>query len=206
MTWDIATAKTKLGIVGTLQDTQLQAAIDVALAVAEKYCDRQFQYAAEVASFYHVKAESIKLYRYPVEQIVSITSVSGGSNIGATDYKAHLSSGTILFKGWRNDEQIDVSYAGGYKTLPADLELALWDVFNAIWSSTPGWGAAAGTGASTASGAIKSINVPDVGKIDFDVSGGAAASSSIGGLGGYITPLASTLLERYKAESICGAG
>ncbi len=46
MTWDIATAKTKLGIVGTLQDTQLQADLDTALAIAAKYCDRKFMSAA----------------------------------------------------------------------------------------------------------------------------------------------------------------
>ncbi len=206
MTWDIATAKTKLGIVGTLQDTQLQAALDTALAIAEKYCDRKFMYAAETASFYMVKAQALKLYRYPVEQIVSITDTSGGTTFGTDTYKAHLASGTILFDGWHSAREVDVSYAGGYKTLPADLELALWDVFSSVWSLTPGWGASAGTGAPVA-GAIKSITVPDVGKIDYDLSGGAAAGSGAGaGAGGYLTPVAVMLLDKYKAESAVGVG
>lgn len=202
--FDLAAAKTKLGIVGTLQDTQLQAALDVALAIAEKYCDRKFMYAAEVASFYLVKAQALKLYRYPVEQIVSITDTSGGTTIGSDTYKAHLSSGSILFDGWHSAREIDVSYAGGYKTLPADLELALWDIFNSVWSATPGWGAAAGA-AAPAAGAIKSITVPDVGKIDYDLSGGTA-SGGAGGAGGYITPVAEMLLDKYKAESAVGVG
>lgn len=204
--FDIATAKTKLGIVGTLQDVQLQAAIDTALAIAEKYCDRKFMYAAETASFYMVKAQSLKLYRYPVEKITSITDPSGGTTFGTDTYKANLNDGVLVFDGWHSAREIDVSYAGGYKTLPADLELALWDIFNSVWSATPGWGATVGA-VAPASGAIKSITLPDVGKIDYDISGGAAAGSGAGsGAGGYITPVAVLLLDKYKAESAVGCG
>jgi hypothetical protein len=199
--FDLATAKTRLGIVGTLQDTQLNVAIGAALSLAEKYCDRQFLYFAETARFYYTGSTSLQLRRYPLEQVVSITDTQNNSVIAATDYKVHLGAGLILFSGWRTATEIDVSYAGGYKTLPDDLELALWSIFDNVWAAIPGGGLTVGSAAGSG-GVIKSIDVPDVGKIMYDTTNAAAGGATTG----FLTSGTRMLLDLYRAESSVGAG
>lgn len=191
--FDLATAKTRLNIVGTLQDAAVQASLDTAMALAERYCSRQFTYAAETASFYYPLSTTLQLSRYPLEQVVSIKS--GSTNLVSTDYKASLGTGQILFSGYRGGDQIDVTYAGGYKTLPADLELALFSIFDAVWAAMPG----AGAGAVSAGGqVINSITVPDVGTIRYESSGAGAGSSSASV--GLIPAVSTAILDLYKLE------
>ena len=172
MAFDLATAKTRLGILDTTQDALLQIGLDTAIALAENYCKRLFPYASEVAHFYYPTANTLSLPRYPVEQVASITGTKSGAAI--SDYKVDKSAGLIEFGRHdyyhRGPNQIDVTYAGGYKTYPADLELAFWMIFDTLWPTLSSTGGAA----PTTGGAVKSIS-SDGARIEYDVSGGSVA-------------------------------
>ena len=197
MSFDLAGAKTRLNIIGATQDAALQACLDTALAVAEKYCDRQFMYAADSASFYYPYQMGLQLTRFPLEQV---TSVLGSNGNTYANFKVNKLTGQVLFAGTVGADQIDVTYAGGYKTLPADLGMALFTMFENLWYATPGWGAPAGGGVSTAGAAIKSVAIPDVGTIQFDTAGASAASTAGAFGGGLIPASAASLLDLYRLE------
>ena len=192
-------AKTRKGILpaDTTKDAILQVALDTALALAQVYCNRWFMYASEVATFHYPYSQSLQLNRYPLEQVVSITPV-GQVAIGTDQYQVILGAGQIKSLGWLSAKQIDVTYAGGYKVLPADLELALWMMFDEIWSGMPGGG---GGGSAVPSGqVIQSITIPDVGTVRY-ADGGSSSSSGSGGGGGLIPINATAILNLYRLET-----
>ena len=181
--FDLATAKTRLGITGTTQDAQLQVALNTSIALAERYCDRKFLYAAETVKFYHFSGAFMFIPRYPIEQIISSTGLP-------SETKVNNRLGMIEFHGHQSFEDASVTYAGGYKVLPDDLELALWGVFNGVWPSING-------GSSVAAGAIDSITIPDVGTIRYNNSGSSASSSASAGNANVLGAFAS-VLDTYR--------
>ena len=181
--FDLATAKTHLGITGTAQDAQLQVALNTSISLAERYCDRKFVYAAETVKFYHFLGDTMFLPRYPIEQVVSSSGLP-------TESKVHHRLGTIELHREQFIEEASISYAGGYKVLPDDLELALWGIFNGVWPSING-------GSSVAAGAIDSISIPDVGTVRFSNSGSSASSSASAGHAHVLGPYYS-ILETYR--------
>ena len=191
MAFDLATAKTRLGITGTTQDVEIQAALDASLELIERYCDRKFLYATETARFYYFRGDHIFLPHYPVESVSAIT-IDTMAYTGK--YKVHRAFGMIQFAGRIGYDEIDVTYSGGYRVLPPDLELVLWSVFGNVWPNYSG-----GT-ATVAAGAIESITIADVGTVRY--STGAASSGSTGGgygwrgiLGPYIN-----VLDLYRRD------
>ena len=187
-------AKTRQGILpaDSTKDTILQVALDTALALAETYCNRRFMYATETATFHYPFSQSLQLNRYPLEQVVGIVPV-GQVAIGTDQYQVILGAGQIKSLGWLSAKQIDVTYAGGYKTLPADLELALWMIFDSVWALIPGGGA----GTSAAGQGIESITIPDVGTIRF---GGGGSTGLSGGASGVLPISSTTILNLYRLE------
>ena len=190
MSYDITTATAR--VPGGSNAALIQTAFDTALAVAERYCDRQFLYAADKATFVHPFAPALQLSRYPLEQIVTVT---GDNSASITDYHMEAGTGRVVLDSWAHGHQIKVDYAGGYKTLPADLELALWMVFDTIWAqvSSPGGGGGA------AAGGISSVSIPDVGTLRFDT--GATPVSGGAGMGGLIPSMAESILDLYRLKS-----
>lgn len=184
MTWDIAAARARIGLVvgDTTKDVELTSAMDAALAIAESYCDRLFLDAAEVEIFVDSTAKHFQLKRFPITTINSIT----GDSVGAYDVdKKH---------GWLNihvayRRTLTVDYQAGYVVLPGDLELALWQVFD----SAHGLSTSAGGGVS---GGIKKIAVTGVGAIDYDTGASAATTSSA-----LIPAAALNILDAYRLES-----
>ena len=77
--------------------------------------------------------------------------------------------------------------------LPADLELALWMIFDQVWATLPGGGA----GTSAAGQGIESITIPDVGTIRF---GSGGASGAAGGASGVLPLSSTTILNLYRLE------
>lgn len=190
MAFDLATAKLRLGSPATVADAVIQAGLNTALAVAERYCDRTFMYQAETARFYYWTGAALQLPRYPVEQVIKMT----GTNT-TTTYKLHHQAGQLEFPRQVHFEDVSITYAGGYKTLPLDLELALFLIFDNVYQSQqPTGGAGASVGGS---GAITSITVPDVGRLSF--ADPNAGSSSSGGVG-LIPGTAIDLLAPYRAQ------
>jgi hypothetical protein len=199
MAFLLADAKTRQGILpaDSTKDVVLQASLDTALALAETYCNRRFTYAAETASFYFPFGTTLQLNRYPIEQVTSVTPLNQVA-YGSQNYKVVLGTGQIKSRGWLADDQIDVTYTGGYKVLPADLELALWMVFDAVWAAMPGGG---GGGSVAAPGqSISSITIPDVGTIRYDNGGPASSGSATGGAGGLLPLSAASILNLYRLE------
>ncbi len=182
--FDLATAKTRLNITDTLSDALITTGINTALAVAERFCDRKFSYASETVKFYHFFGDTLFLPRYPVESIVTSTGLP-------TQYKVHHRLGIIELHSPQEIEEASISYTGGYKVLPDDLELALWGIFDNLWPSVKG-------GASqVAAGAIDSISIPDVGTIRYNNNAGSGAGSSNANSGGVYGTFFS-ILETYR--------
>lgn len=197
MTFDLQAGKARLGIAAgdTTKDAFVTAALNAALAIAESYCDRKFMYAAERATFNHPHGMSLSLPRYPLEQITAVTGDTTGAAI-----KYHMESGTglVILDGWAGGHKITVDYAGGYKTLPDDLLLALWLIFDALWSSVSQVGS---TGGAAGSGAIKQISSGGT-SVSFDTSSGAAVSGGLAGLTSTGLPMgAVAILSYYRRES-----
>jgi hypothetical protein len=168
--FDQATAVTRLNITDPGMVALAGTTIDTALAVAETYCDRKFMLADEVETFVHPFAHMLSLQRYPIEEL---TSVSGSISPDAR----HIDKpgGRVIIDGLTADHVVTVTYKGGYAVLPADLELALWMVFDNIWPMVSGTG-------STVGDRIASVTVPDVGTIKYDMGGASAGGAEAGGL------------------------
>lgn len=178
MSYDLATAKTRLGITGTAQDAMIQSTLDGSVAIAERYCDRRLAYASETVKFYHFEGDTMFLPRYPIEQVVSSTGLPA-------EVKIHHRLGTLEFHSPTFIEEAEISYAGGYQVYPLDLELALWGIFDTVWPAVNG-------GATVAAGAIDSITIPDVGTVRYNNS-----SSSGTGNANVLGPY-SGILDTYR--------
>ena len=183
--FDLASAKGKLGIavVDTTKDIYINLSLDTALVIAERYCDRLFGYATETARFLDFYAAKIPLKRYPLEQVTSVKVLDnsgrtplGGVGVNGNEYMVHHAGGYVELYTPRYYKAVEVSYTGGYKVLPPDLELALWGIFDVVYaamSAPPGSG-----GVTTQAGTIASITVPDVGNVAFAQGAGATAAQA----------------------------
>lgn len=192
MTWDIASAKSFLGLpaaVDPVLDPRLQVGLDTALSIAEAYCDRKFMHtAAQVETFTHTSGGSISLIRYPLDKDPVL---SGDQNT----YKFHTDwqNGVVHFDSTIADHQMTATYSGGYTVLPSDLEFALWSVFGSVWSNMQ----SGATGA--AAGGIKKVSIVGVGSVDFDSSSGGSGGGSGGYSPGSLIPTASAfILDTYR--------
>ncbi len=193
MTWDISGAKVYLGLPAAADpvlDPKLQIGLDTALAVAETYCNRRFTYAAETVVFTHIRSGVLQLSRYPIEQVSSVANDSG--SINTNNYHFIAGTGQIVFDGYQGGHQVSVTYAGGYKVLPADLLLALWGIFGQVYGAMSAGGGGAPTGQ-----VVQSITVPDVGTIRYESSGSSTGGAG-GGAVGMIPATSVSLLDLYR--------
>jgi Phage gp6-like head-tail connector protein len=196
--FDLATAKTRLGIADTSKDVLIGSVLNAAKSIAENYCDRKFDYAAETATFTHPQGNTLSLPRYPLNSIVSVTHGDNATPEATSAYHWIAGTGQIVFDRYlATAHKITVSYTGGYNSLPDDLLIALWRIFDTLWADTPGGGAAVGGAAGGQ--AINSITIPDVGTIRYE-SSGASGGSGAGGVGGLIDNVTGALLSFYRRE------
>ena len=157
MAYDLATAKGKLGITDATQDAEVQAVLDAGLALAEAYCKREFMYKSETVGYYHVEAGYLFVPRYPIQ---SVTSVTGEDNT-SIKYKVNKNAGFLDMHGRYSDEELKVTYSGGYNPLPDDLIIALFEIFNELWRSHTA------IGGSIAPGPVTSATLTGVGTVRF---------------------------------------
>ncbi len=174
--YDIATAKLRLGINDATMDPLVQLALDSALAVAEKYCDRQFAYRADVARFYNFGGDTLFLPRYPIEAVFATNGLPDSIEI-------HHRLGTIEIGSYVTASDIRVDYSGGYRVFPPDLELAFWGIFDTIYPTL--------SGATPA--AVESVTIPDVGTIRYAKGNNGSTSIDANVLGAYYS-----VLETYR--------
>ncbi|MFZ9372066.1 MAG: phage head-tail connector protein [Limnohabitans sp.] len=203
MAYDLATAKTRLGIVDPTKDALLTSAMAMALSFAETYCNRKFMEQDETETLIPVRSHVLHVRRYPIATVTSVTLAHNGSAPASTGWHVDKDAGLIYVDSGVASHEVTVAYHGGYAVLPPDLEFAMYAIFDSLWLSTPGWGAAAGGVVSTSGQVIQSITVPDVGTIRYDTSGAAqAASSGAGALGGAIPTSAAGILNLYRREYV----
>lgn len=176
--FDLATAKARLGASDGSKDAIIQMGLDTALAMAERYCDRRFAYAAETARFYHFQGDTLFLPRYPIEAVISTS--------GLPDIKVHHRLGTLELPGFSAVEEAVVSYSGGYQVYPPDLELALWGIFDNVYPALSG----------AAPAAVDSVTIPDVGTIRYRNDGNSMSIDNANVLGSF-----SGILETYRRQT-----
>ena len=204
MSFDLKSARVRVGLDAedTSKDTQLVGAINASLAVAENYCDRYFVWVKdEAASFYYQASKKYSLKRYPIEEVTEIMDSDGNF----PEYKVHHLLGRIELKSYNRAEELRIVYTAGYRVFPADLELALWGIFDATFSSIDK--AMSGEGISDGSAAgygdISSISIPDVGTVSFASTASSITTSAVASknaLWGRFGPFF-MLLDNYKDHS-----
>ena len=191
-TAQLATVRARVGLADTdtSRDAELEAALHMSLELMENYCNRKFAYEASASErFTHVSGGTVSLERYPIERIDNIVIADGSKS--AIGFHLEADTGLIHFDGHVHEHQMDVTYAGGYHTLPFDLALALLMVFDGVWNGMSG-------GGSVAAGAVESATITGVGTVRFNT--GAASDAAAGG--GLVTPDAIAILGNYRRVSL----
>lgn len=190
MSFDLETAKNRLNITDASKDDEIQLALDTALSVAENYCDRKFMFDTNVVEkFIYKTNESFAVERYPIDKINSSENESGQA---VTDnlYEIDADAGLVRFaKGYPN-QSFTVNYDGGYKTIPLDLELSLWSIFDKIWAMTQ-----SSTGGGVVVGGIESVAITGVGSVKY--SSGSSGDDAIGSDNSLISSMAYSVLKKY---------
>lgn len=199
MAWDLATAHAKTGLAPGLSDDVLTAAMSTALAIAERYCDRLFLQKQEQVRFYDISQRAIQLPRYPVESV-------DDTYPSLNDYAHHLhrGGGKIMFHGQPFFEELRITYTGGFKNLPEDLEFALWQIFGLLWSTSFDPTAGTGGGATIALGAVKRKTIVGVGSIEYE-TGGASSSGGDSVAADWSSALpgaTQAILDLYRRQSV----
>lgn len=210
MTWNVDTARKRIGLPDsdTSRDADLQACMDVALALAEKYCDRRFMFkAGEVVLFRDARRADLHVYRWPIKAITSVQASQADGSMWDVPYVVdkdlgvvYLGSGSGVARAVSRD--ITVTFDGGFEPLPSDLEWSLWAIFDQLWSTGPGWGQPAEVSADT--GAVRSFSIDgmSIGYSDASASSGAADGGAAAW--GIIPARAIASLEFYRAETAVG--
>ena len=204
MTWDVATAKTVLGIAAgdTSKDDAIQQTLDVVMAAVETALGRGLAYAREEAMF-PASLQTVVLPRYPVAVVHSpaIQYMKKNGANGIVVLAANSGSGPYIM----------VDYEGGYETLPVDLEQALWEIFVFVWSTVntdtglPSESGGAGATVVQGTGDVSRVSLADFGSVSFDVGTTVAANytntnAETLAQWGWLSPWA-WILKTYRSEA-----
>lgn len=226
MTWDAQTARVRIGLApdDAMRDEDLMTALDAALAAAESYCDRHFAKQADTQEVRQWPASrELLLRRYPIESLTNLRPLPPHPGPALDPAPAPSSDPVSIPSRWRMEAKrgvvhlwasaeplsiasgFTIAYVGGYDPLPADLEAALWMIFDSLWSTTPGWGAAAGSQIS-AGGAVKSFAIDGMSiGYDTDATVGNAGAGDAQAWG-VLPARAVGILNFYRAESAALGG
>jgi len=206
MTWDIATARARIGLPpGDIsKDPQLTQAMAAAMALAESYTDRGLIEKAETLQYADMHTRRLLLRRYPVSALTSITDNDTGAVLDPLTYTLQKETGVV--HGGFASRYLTVAWTGGYPSamLPADLEFALWATFDAVWYATPGWGATAGQ-SSGGAGTVKAFTINGV-RMEYVTDGASSGGGDAIDAYGVIPLTAVAVLDRYRWHSVIGAG
>ncbi len=188
MAYDLESARVRIGLMpdDSSKDSQINTAMGGALSFAERYCNRQFIKKTESVKFVHFFNNNLQLSRYPIESVIKISS--GTSQISSFHVDEKL--GVLTFENNICSHELIVDYTGGYEVLPADLEMALWRLFDSCWAIMGGSGGATG-------GVIKAISSAGA-RVEYDVK---SSASSGAGANGVSDPFAESILDLYRVES-----
>jgi len=205
----IEVLRVRIGLLDTdtSRDTDLEAAEAITQGLVEDYLDRRLEFLPDIETFYGGKAWLL-LRRWPLEAAgaVDVTIHNEPVPMAVEGISVDEERGVVHLPSWMCGRPIRVEYTGGFTELPPSLLWAYMAAFDAVWSSTPGFGVAAGT-LPAGGGEAKKITLVGIGAVEFDTG------SSSGGTGGgdvepwgIIPDEAVTVLDRYRRESIIGVG
>lgn len=171
-------------------DILMSSLVDATLAVLENYLDRKLTYDVQTETFLYTHGCKFQVDRYPIEHV---THVSMNAK-----HEVHHLTGTVIF--WHDvvGTNLSVTYSGGYRVLPADLELAYWLTFDNLYSQASGGTSGAGSGFG--GGEVSSISVPDVGTVRFSTSSVTTDIGSDGtGIASLVIPAVGiAILQPYR--------
>jgi hypothetical protein len=196
--FDLVTAKARLNITDNLKDAHGMAILGASLVWAENYCRRKFTISQQSETFNYFVGSTFPLLRYPVRTVAAVR-VNG--NV-VNDYALMRQIGQVEIQPGFGARKVEIDYVGGYPPdeFPADLELALWTIFDYLWAQTPGGGVAAGSVAGA--GGISKVAITGVGSIEYATGGGGSSVGAASG-GGVMSalPLAAGILDLYRREA-----
>lgn len=174
----------------TSKDAQLTLDFNTAVALAENYCDRKFDYKADAIEYFTYDSDkTISLERYPVSAVTSVTTFE--NEIVTPPIRFDRKSGVVYLCGYANDAELTIEYSGGYQVFPADLLQAFLLIFDGVYK---GNGGTSSGGMPT--GEVKAISVPDVGRVEFATASGSGEA----GAWGLIPDTATAILSTYRRE------
>lgn len=173
----IETLRVRIGLdsADNSRDDELTLYYQIALAIIETYCNRKFEWQADVEKFTHKAGYGLSLRRYPLTEI---TAINGDENNTAIRFHAHDESGVIEFDGYVISHVVTVEYEGGFTELnvPADLKWCILQGFDLINQGETG---------NELTGAIVKSIASDGANIQYDLSasiGTAKALDLVSGL------------------------
>jgi hypothetical protein len=191
------------------RDAELELAYEQALTLCESYCDRWFPLQPQIEQIWPTRG-AFMVKRYPIQSITAITDANGAQLAPAT-YLINAPAGIVLRYGaaiaasaW----PLSIEYVGGYEPLPADLDYAVLAAFDAVWASTPGWGASS----EASAGQMQKISVVGVGSIDFGTSSSSTSTESGQRFASDLKPwgvlpvTVTAALQRYLNYAVIGVG
>lgn len=188
----------------TREDGAMSISLNAVGAMIESYLDRVVVARSVTESYEHYFGTVI-LSQAPAAGPVTVTADAVDVSADYTLYRDRAGAGHLSRLGMRHDipmdwrayAQVDVTYTGGWASIPEDLTYALLmsagDYYGVAGTGTVPGGTAAGTGD------IKQLTLYDVGSVSYDVG---AADSGTGGTGSGIIPAkALAILGPYRRYS-----
>lgn len=194
MSWiTLDEAKQRLGIDCTdpSQDTEVQAAVDYAIALIEEYCQRNFEEQQQTEAFFK-PGKVLYLKNWPVAQINEIT-VDGEVQ---TDFRYTLDmiTGTVYLQTEFNrysHDLISFDYTAGYNPVPAALKNAALDLVNARYQTAD---------EDPTRGPVKFERIDGSISVSYGDPGSSTEGSAYGALQSY-----RMVIDMYRSERTQGA-
>lgn len=172
---DATTVFAELGVASPTdaQTTQMETVIEQVSSLFDRFLDRTLAEEDVTDYFRAIVGDELRLSRWPVAQVLSVTE--DGTSLVIDDWDIDATSGRL----WRisNADRFDwsgtgvtqVTYTGGYilpGDLPADIQRAAIDQAKAQFMS------------GARDPALRSFNIPDVYQASYSVPGGDAFGAS----------------------------
>ena len=189
MAYDVNTGRLRVGLAAAdaTQDVPIGAAMNAALAFAEHYCDRKFMFAREtITKTVDRDLEGVFVDRYPINRVYTLSG-GGITSVVSQQFASHSTAGVVFLNAqgqpgrrWTfgAERSVTIDYEGGYKSLPADLEYAIWAMFDAVWPTFDPSVSSGGGGSTVVAGQVKKRTVVGVGSVEYTTSADGASSGT----------------------------
>ncbi|MFN3261318.1 MAG: hypothetical protein ACE37J_12245 [Pikeienuella sp.] len=206
MPLDLAPFRRRIGLEpdDESRDDDITAALDVAVAFAERYCDRGIVRQEAEDEFYIGKGHRLFLYRYPIVGVPVVSVENVGEAVPVSSYRLFETVGEIWpHAAWQG--AVKVTYTGGYEPLPPDLAWAIGALFDTMFAEMfPSEFGGSGPVIVPGSGEVKSVTLFGVGSVSYDVGSTAVSAGDLAESGVLITPGSrlAFILDSYRRQHV----